>query len=618
MNRPQARRCSHCGAALAQVPCPHCGTVNRAGAKYCHGCAAALTRSGIPTESAGTGRLPGGILLNNRYTITTKLAQGGMSAVYKVRDSHAPHTEWALKEMSLESSEPDEVKAAIEDFHQEAELLRTLRHPNLVKVTDRFSEQGKEYLVMEYIQGETLEEKADSGLFTQAEVFSIAFQLCDVLEYLHEQNPPIIYRDLKPGNMMLETGTGLLKLIDFGIVRFYKPGQSKDTKLLGTPGFAPPEQYGKGQTDARSDIFALGVTLLVLLTGYDVTQNPWSYPPASRLNPQVTTRLEQVIQKATEIKVADRYQSIAQMRTALKRCRGAKKVFATLPSADLKSHAPPAVSPAALPHSPGKAPPKAAGGSAAAIAPPGQTPAPTPTPQSGAAVQPAPQNAAPSGTPPRIGTPPGIGPRGIAPPQSASPHPTATLHITPSTLQLNRKKSQETVRVSSAAGQVLPGQATSAADWLTVQPETFNAAQITLNIRVDAAQVPLPKMIASAPPWRRRAWQWATARGATARPWRTTQAWRETLLYGAPALLGGGLAQLLISLVYAHARLWASGTAHLDTAVRVQTSTTVNTIPVHVELSPALHRRILEWVVAVVAVVGEIVILIWIVGRLIS
>lgn len=201
-------------------------------------------------------------------------------------------------------------------------MLALLNHPNLPQVTDYFTERGKHYIVMEFVEGETLEDYLDrrGPPVSEAEARGWAAQLCDVLGYLHRQQPPVIFRDLKPANVML-TPDGQLKLIDFGIARFYKPGKQKDTLMMGTPGFAPPEQYGRGQTDARSDLFSLGVTLHVLLTDYDVEQSPWSYPPVRTLNAGVSPALERIIAKATAMNVAERYQSAAEMRAALDACR---------------------------------------------------------------------------------------------------------------------------------------------------------------------------------------------------------------------------------------------------------------------------------------------------------
>jgi len=527
----------------------------------------------------GTGSLPGGLLLHGRYTIVAKLAQGGMSAVYKVNDSRQPGKIWALKEMSLENLDPTEVTTATQDFYREAELLSKLDHPNLVKVIDRFTAGPKEYLVMECIEGETLEDKVGVGVLPEAEVLKIAFQLCAVLEYLHQQTPPIIYRDLKPGNIMIETSTGLIKLIDFGIVRFYKPGQRKDTKLLGTPGFAPPEQYGKEQTDARSDIFALGVTLLVLLTAYDVTQNPWAYPPASKLNPQVSARLEQVILRAVKLKVVERYQSIGELREALKTCKGARKIFATLPSVKFKAHAYQFILPTVTPPFTGV---QSISTQLSSASPPAN---PLPLPP--------------------VATPAAL--------------PIPQLHVMPFSLTLLGTSAQvieEQLTVTSVQGQVVQGQANTSARWLVVQPEAFTAAQATLAVTVQTTQVALPQLNPRPPALLARAWQWAEQHGAVAQPWKTTDAWPRTLVFGLPALLGGGLAQGLVWLVYWHASQWAPGPAHLDETIEIRTGHDTVTVPVHVEIAPAWPRVIASWAAAMIAAAGEITILLLLLSRL--
>jgi len=586
-NRLQARRCSRCAAPLAEILCPHCHTANRAGAKYCRVCAANLTRPNAPQQSAGTGSLPGGLLLNGRYTIVAKLAQGGMSAVYKVVDTRQPGKMWALKEMSLENLDPDEVAAATQDFRREADLLSKLDHPNLVKVIDRFTAGAKEYLVMECIEGETLEEMVGVSVLPEAEVLKVAFQLCAVLEYLHQQTPPIIYRDLKPGNIMIEINTGLIKLIDFGIVRFYKPGQRKDTKLLGTPGFAPPEQYGKGQTDARSDIFSLGVTLLVLLTAYDVTQNPWAYPPVRQLNPEVSERLEQVLIKAIKLKVQERYASIGEVRNALKTCRGARKIFATLPSVKFKAHA-------------------------------YQFSLPTATPPFTSVALPAAQSTGAQGMIGSQPANPSVNPPANLP-SVASSLSAPQLHVMPFSLTLLGTSAQaieEQLTVTAVQGQVIQGQANTSARWLVVQPETFTAAQTTLAVTVQTAQIALPQLNPQPPALLTRTWQWAEQQGAVAQPWKNTDAWPRTLVFGLPAVLGGGLAQGVIWLVYWHARQWAPGPAHLDETIEIRTGQDTVTVPVHVEIAPAWPRVVASWAAAMIAVIGEITILLLVLSRL--
>jgi serine/threonine protein kinase len=257
----------------------------------------------------GTGQIPPQTIVHGRFCVLELIAQGGMGAVYRVADTRLRGKVWALKEMSEKGLGHEERQTAIQQFQQEALMLAALRHLNLPQVIDVFEEWGKHYLVMEYVEGQTLEKlmQGTSHPFSEPRVLAWAEQLCDVLAYLHAQNPPVIYRDLKPANVMEENQTRVLKLIDFGIARFHKTGKTKDTVAIGTPGYAPPEQYGKGQSDARSDIYALGVVLHQLLTGYDPSRNPFHLPPACKLNPDVSTHVEQAIARATELDMEDRF-----------------------------------------------------------------------------------------------------------------------------------------------------------------------------------------------------------------------------------------------------------------------------------------------------------------------
>lgn len=201
-------------------------------------------------------------------------------------------------------------------------MLANLDHPGLTAVTDFFFEVGNWYLVMDFVVGETLGDRLDRSpnrRLSLRETLGITRQLCTVLDYLHDQHPPVVFRDLKPGNVML-TPDDKVKLIDFGIARFFKPGRSRDTVNLGTPGYAAPEQYGgKGQTDPRSDIYSLGVLLHEMLTGYDPQSTPFNLPRPRSLAPAIPPAVEQVILRATQSDPAARYQSIAQFRRALPR-----------------------------------------------------------------------------------------------------------------------------------------------------------------------------------------------------------------------------------------------------------------------------------------------------------
>src|SRR6266849_514241 len=192
-----------------------------------------------------TGFLGPRTVLHNRYRIERVIGHGGMGAVYQARDLNRRGILCAVKEMSLSMVPPEERTRAIQNFKIEAKMLWGLSHPNLPAFTNFFAENQRYFLVMEYIEGQTLEDllERQGAPFPERRVLRWAEQLCDVLQYLHSQNPPIIFRDMKPGNIML-TRPGHIKLIDFGIARFFRPTHGPDTQLLGTPGYAPPEQYG--------------------------------------------------------------------------------------------------------------------------------------------------------------------------------------------------------------------------------------------------------------------------------------------------------------------------------------------------------------------------------------
>jgi serine/threonine-protein kinase len=247
-----------------------------------------------------------------------QIGKGGMGAVYQADDAHIGKT-WAIKEISDAAiTDPLEKQQAHVAFRQEALMLANLSHPNLPKVADHFTDGNKQYLVMDFIEGETLADKLEcqNGPLPVDVVVGWAEQLCDVLDYLHNRQPPVIFRDLKPANVMI-TPEGLVKLIDFGIARIFKPGQAIDTAHFGTAGYAPKEQYGKGQTDARSDVYALGAMLHHLLTGVDPIDRPFHFDDVLRLNDQVPIHVADAVMKALADDPSVRWQSVAEMRATL-------------------------------------------------------------------------------------------------------------------------------------------------------------------------------------------------------------------------------------------------------------------------------------------------------------
>ena len=250
-----------------------------------------------------TGLLTSSRLLKQRYRILEQVGRGGFAAVYKAEDTGLRGRLVAVKEMSQSRLTPEETVEAAEAFKGEALLLAGLRHPNLPRIYDHFRDGGRWYLVMDFIEGETLEEYLavhNGGRLPIAEALACGIQLCTVLDYLHTRQPLIIFRDLKPANVM-RTPEGHLYLIDFGIARHFKPGQARDTIPFGSPGYAAPEQYGRGQTTPRADLYSLGVTLHQLLSGYDPSQTPFRLPPLPRMEAPHLLDLELLITQLLEM-----------------------------------------------------------------------------------------------------------------------------------------------------------------------------------------------------------------------------------------------------------------------------------------------------------------------------
>jgi serine/threonine protein kinase len=262
-----------------------------------------------------------GSQLNGRYRIQSLVGSGGMGAVYKATDNHLGGRNVALKEMSEDGLSPQEIVEATRAFRQEANLLASLQHPNLPGIHDYFESSGRWYLVMDFIEGQTLEDYlrqyGTPGL-PLPEVLRLADQICAVLHYLHSNVPPIIFRDLKPSNMMI-SGSGRLYLIDFGIARLFKTGQTRDTIALGSPGYAAPEQYGKTQTTAQSDIYSFGATLHQLLTGVDPAVKPFTFPPLLPQNPQIPPDLEALVMSMVQLDASKRPPNVAWIQQELHR-----------------------------------------------------------------------------------------------------------------------------------------------------------------------------------------------------------------------------------------------------------------------------------------------------------
>jgi serine/threonine protein kinase len=262
---------------------------------------------------AEAGPLAGGTVLQNRYLIDRLLGGGGMGMVYLARDQRLSNRPCAIKEMVDHFIDPQQRLEANEYFAREADTLAQLKHPAIPGISDRFDDLNRHYLVMEYVEGRNLEEElaANGGPLSEGLVIDIGRQLCDVLSYLHSFTPPVVYRDMKPSNVML-TPKGRVVLIDFGIARLFRAAR-KGT-MIGTLGFAPPEQY-QGMVDPRSDIYSLGATMHYVLTGRDPEKfPPFNFPPVRELRPEVSANLASSIEAALAYNAEDRPQTIHDFR----------------------------------------------------------------------------------------------------------------------------------------------------------------------------------------------------------------------------------------------------------------------------------------------------------------
>lgn len=262
-----------------------------------------------------TRKLNEGELVQGRYRIQYELGAGGFARVYLAEQTNLGNRPVAVKVMSLGHMPVEQQSEAARQFREEARLLARLDHPGIVHVYDFFNEGNEFYLVMEYVAGQTLEKYLlrQGGRLSEAEALDITAQIAGVLHHLHQQRDPtsgesrpVIYRDLKPANVMIRAD-GTVKLLDFGIARFFKPGQTSDTQRFGTPGYAAPEQYGHGQTDARSDVYSLGVLLHQMISGYDPAAAPMNLPPLSTLAPQSSQRVSAAVQQATSVDADSRF-----------------------------------------------------------------------------------------------------------------------------------------------------------------------------------------------------------------------------------------------------------------------------------------------------------------------
>lgn len=258
-----------------------------------------------------------GQVIAGKYEILTLIGRGGMSKVYLAMDKNL-NKQWAIKEIEKRARDANN-EIVIQSAIAEANMIKQLDHAAIVRIVDIIDQEDVIYIVEDYIEGETLSSILDhEGVQPQEVVIDWGIQICEALEYLHTRTPPIVYRDMKPANVMLKP-EGTIKVIDFGIAREYKAQSLEDTTSLGTRGYAAPEQFGgRGQTDARTDIYCLGVTLYHLVTGRNPSEPPYEIQPIRSINPQLSAGLEAIIMRCTQQNPEDRYQSCAELLYALR------------------------------------------------------------------------------------------------------------------------------------------------------------------------------------------------------------------------------------------------------------------------------------------------------------
>ena len=269
-------------------------------------------------------QLASNTVLNGRYEIVRRIGGGGMGAVYLAKDRNLGDAPRAVKEMVESHLDPTQHEKAIGDFKRESLLLTALEHPCIPTIYDYFYDEPRFYLVMKYISGGDLASRmraAVGGRIDEKTVTDWGMQVADVLDYLHSRPKPIIYRDLKPANLMIDGNTGRVMLIDFGIARWVTQ-QEKGVTAVGTMGYAPPELFS-GRVQPASDVYSLGATMFHLLTGSDPQDNPllifdFSKNPRPRqIQPSISSEMEHILMRTVEYKPEDRYRTAGELRNEL-------------------------------------------------------------------------------------------------------------------------------------------------------------------------------------------------------------------------------------------------------------------------------------------------------------
>jgi len=265
-----------------------------------------------------------GTVLNNIYRVLRLLGKGAMGNVYLV-ERIEDDRKFVVKELIFSQESPVDPSTAKEIFFREAEFMVKFDHHGLPKMYGIFSQNGREYLTMDYIEGKTLEEIINSlkEPLTEKQAITLTVKIADIMDYLHNAfHAPVVYRDLKPSNIII-TPEGEPKLVDFGIARYYNPDKYTDTFKYGSPGYAAPEQYkGRGQSTPLSDIYGLGVILYQMLTKHDPTLKLFHFPPLKSLNPSVSNELRCIVRRSMELDPLKRYISMKEFKEQLERYAG--------------------------------------------------------------------------------------------------------------------------------------------------------------------------------------------------------------------------------------------------------------------------------------------------------
>lgn len=322
------------------MTCPYCGNENIHGELFCTECGGKLANDTVeavsaqkPEKGPAEGLIPGTSLQDGRYVITKALGEGGMGSVMLAKDTRLADKLTVVKALSAESNNTQKLREDVLNFKREAETLAHLTHPLIPDVTDHFEEDKRYYMVMSYVEGENLENwlERTNRPMPEQDALRYTLEVLDILEYLSKQQPAIVHRDIKPANIIIGAKDKHAHLVDFGIARANTTigSQRRKTTALGTPGYAPPEQY-QGYADPRSDLYALGATLHHLLTNRDPGEYaPFQFPPIRTIDPHLPEQLEQILEKALQTNISERYQTPLEMRRDLEALLAGTSILST-------------------------------------------------------------------------------------------------------------------------------------------------------------------------------------------------------------------------------------------------------------------------------------------------